>query len=158
MLLLLKNPAATEVFAWCERWLAHLSDGNYLAAHAMIVPDSQWKWTPKLIEELIANYGTLDPDPLGHRYRVTPPETAIGKVYLDSLRVDPNDPVLNMTGEVHPRFPFAVVWYRKPGGRALGEVHIDYPLDGKWSHLSSTFDVLPWGEGLALDLERIEVM
>ena len=160
MVLLSKNPPAIEVFAWCERWLACLSDGDYAAAYGMIYADSQWQWTPTIIEELIANHGTLDPDPSGHRYRATPPGAATGlhPGQLTSLRVDPDDPALNLTGEVHPRFPFSVVWYRDPQGRSLGEVLIDYPLDGKWSHLSSTFDILPLEEGLALDLERIEVM
>lgn len=160
MLLLSKNPTSTEVFAWCERWLACLRDGDYAAAHAMIYPDSEWNWTPALIEELISNHGTLNPDPSGHRFRVTDPGEATGlhPNTLTSLRVDPDDPVLNMTGDVHPRFPFAVMWPRNPQGRSLGEVHIDYPLDGKWSCLSSTFAILPLAEKLALDLERIEVM
>jgi hypothetical protein len=158
MTLLPKSPAAEDVFAWCEQWLACLSANDYASAWKMIFPDSYWKWTPALIEELIANYGALNPDSSGHRFRVTPPGEATGETYRQRFWIDPNDPEVDIIGDVHPRYPFAVWWHRNPLGRCLGQVHIDYPLDGEWSSLSSTFDILPLKEGLALDLERIEVM
>src|ERR1700686_357978 len=152
MFLLSKNPPAAEVWAWCEQWLAHLPKGDFVAAHAMIMPGSQWKWTPELIEALITNCGSLGPDPSGRRYRVTPPDTATGKTYLDSLRIDPNDPI--MTGDVHPRFPFCVWWSRKPPLPKVGMVHLNYPLNREWTPLVSAFDILVWEDGLVLDLER----
>jgi hypothetical protein len=74
------------------------------------------------------------------------------------LRVDPGDDTC--TGEVHSQFPFAVYWFSDGPSRrgALGWLHIDYPLDGDWSDLSSIFDIVPRGDSLGLDLERIEVL
>jgi hypothetical protein len=154
VLLLPKKPTATDVFAWCEQWLAHLEQQDFAAAYEMLMPNSQWAWTPELIEKLITNHGTLELTDGGVTiYRVTSPRTATGERYLSRLRVDPDDPVI--TGEVHPKYPFAVHWFRDPPLPRLGYVVLDYPLNGEWSNLTSHFDIVRRGGGLALDLERM---
>ncbi len=152
------HPSNDEVFAFCHQWLGHLSSGDYRSAHAMIVPNSHHPWTPELIEQVIANYGSVEPHRSGRHFHVTPPETASGTPSSQRLRVDPDDDTC--TGEVHSQFPFAVYWFSDGPSRrgALGWLHIDYPLDGQWSDLSSIFDIVPRGDSLGLDLERIEVL
>jgi hypothetical protein len=162
MYLLGKQPTNAEVFAFCEQWLAHLAHGDYAAARALLRSREPQPWTPELIEQLIANYGSYKPRPSGIRYQVTPPEstpsTPLLERRLQSLRPDPDEDTC--TGEVHERYPFAICWYLDGPSRrgAVGWVHIDYPLNGEWSDLSSIFDLMPHGDGLGFDLERIEVM
>lgn len=158
MHLLPTHPSNDETFAFCLQWLGYLASGDYHAAHAMIVPDGHYRWSPELIERVISNYGFIEPHRSGHRFQVTPPESARGVPSRQCLRVDPDDDTC--TGEVHSQFPFAVYWFLDGPSRkgALGWVHMDYPLDGEWSDLSSIFDIVPRGDSLALDLERIEVL
>jgi hypothetical protein len=158
MLLLSRRPPADEVFAFCEQWLTHLSGGRYREAHGMLLPHSQRRWTPELIEQVISNYGTLPPDGRRGTFRVTAFDTAGGAPDVKRLRVDPGDDTCS--GEVHPRYPFAVYQFLHGPSRrgSVGRVHLDYPLNGRWSDLSTTFDMIPCGDGLGLGLIGIEVM
>lgn len=147
-----------EAFAFCESWLECLTRRDFGAAAGLIVPDGHYRWTPELIERLVANYGHTEPLRSGRRCAVTPPDLAIGVPSLARLRIAEDDDVC--TGEVHSRYPFAVYWFSDGPSRkgALGWLHLDYPLDGEWSDLSSIFDIVPRSGQYAFDLERIEVM
>lgn len=149
---------ASEVFAFCESWLLCLSQRDFHSACEMIVPDGRYQWSPDTIERLITNYGRLEPQRSGRRCAVTPPDSATGLPSLGRLQVDEDDDVC--AGQVHSRYPFAVYWYLDGPSQkgSFGWLHIDYPLDGKWSDLSSIFDIVPRSDRYGLDLERIEVM
>ena len=158
MKLISTNRDADEVFAFCESWISCLCERDYSAACDMIVPDGHYRWTPELIETLITHYGHTEPLRSGRRCLVSWPDSASGVPSLSRLRVADDDDTCS--GQVHSRYPFAVYWFLDGPSRkgALGWVHIDYPLDGEWSDLSSIFDIVPRSGQLAFDLERIEVM
>ena len=148
MHLLPRDPADELVFEFCEQWLACLVAGDYAAARAMLVEDGFIPWTAEMIEEEIGGYGGS----------VTLPATATGDPGLDRLEADADSD--DVSGAVHPRYPFAVYWFVDGPARngALGWVHLDYPIDGRWSHLASEFHIVVRDELLGLDLERIEEM
>ncbi len=152
------NREASEVFDFCENWLRHLSNGDYESAAEMIVQDGHYKWSPAMIEKLIINYGNTEPLRSGRRYRVTLADPATGTPSLSRLRVADDDDTIS--GQVHEKYRFAVYWFMDGPSRkgAVGWLHLDYPLDGEWSDLSSIFDIVPCGDQLAFDLERIEVL
>jgi hypothetical protein len=158
MRLISTSQDAVEAFAFCEAWLECLARRDFGAACDLIVPDGHYPWTPELIERLITNYGHTEPLRSGRRCTVTSPVLAAGIPSLSSLRVAEDDDIC--TGQVHSRFPFAVYWFLDGPSQkgALGWLHLDYPLDGKWSDLSSIFDIVPRSGQYAFDLERIEVM
>jgi len=149
---------SSEAFAFCESWLDCLIRRDFAAACDLIVRDGHYQWTPELIERLVTNYGHTEPLRSGRRCSVSAPDLAIGTPSLSRLRVADDDDVY--TGEVHSRYPFAVYWFLDGPSRkgAVGWIHLDYPLDGEWSDLSSIFDIVPRSGQYALDLERIEVM
>ena len=149
--------SAHDVFEFCQRWLACLARKDYEAACGMLVPSEPTPWTPLKVEHLISNYGQLGNPGKLPAASVTPPESAVGEISLDSL-LDPDDDEIE--GEVHSRYPFAVYWFLTGPSAigAVGSVRIDYPLDGEWSDLSSEFDIIPQEGGLGFQLERIEIM
>ena len=149
---------SAEVFSFCEAWLDCLARHDFHAASNFIAHDGLHQWTPELIERLISNYGHTEALRSGRKCAVTSPDLAIGVPSLSRLRLDDDDDVC--TGEVHSRYPFAVYWFLDGPSRkgALGWLHIDYPLDGEWSDLSSIFDIVPRSGQYAFDLKRIEVM
>lgn len=158
MYLISTNQSPDEAFAFCELWLETLGRGDFRAACDLIVPDGRHRWTPELIGRLIGNYGRTDPPRSGTQCVVTPTNLATGALNLGRFRVDEDDDVC--TGHVHPRYPFAVYWFLDGPAKngSVGWLHLDYPLDGEWSDLSSIFNIVPRMDKLALDLERIEVM
>jgi len=158
MRLISSNKEASDVFDFCQDWLEALSGGDYGAANEMIVPDGHYRWSPGMIEKLIANYGHTEPLSSGRRCQVTSADAASGTPSLACLRVaDDEDTV---SGQVHEKYPFAVYWFLDGPSRrgALGWLHLDYPLDGAWCDLSSIFDIVARGDQLGFDLERIEVL
>ena len=151
------HPTSDQVFAFVTEWIKRLSAQHYDGALQMLYPGPSAVWTSSLIEQLIANYGSLEPDRSGHLFRVTPLECARGQCVRDSLGLD--DDV--GTGDVHPSYPIAVYWFRRHPERepaCLGWIHLDYPLDGEWSDLSSEFWLYEHDGNVVVELERIEVM
>lgn len=157
---LLPWPGSNQaVFSVLETWVGYLAEGDYGSAHALLSPDPHRQWTPAVIEALVTGYGSLEPRRDGRRFRVTPLASAIGTMHRTRLEPDADDDAV--IGEVHPRFPLAVYWFREPSARRpdrVGYAHVDYPLDGTWSDLSSEFYLLRVGEYIRISLERIEVM
>jgi hypothetical protein len=43
-------------------------------------------------------------------------------------------------------------------GASLGHAHYDLPLNGAWSDVTATFDILDTPDGLALALNDVHVM
>ena len=116
-------------------------------------------YTPDWISKAISGYGNVD-EPKD--FWVTDPTSPTGNSARKALE---NEAARNDDDEtesfVHPLYPIAVYWYRDASdevGEYLGFVHLDYPLNGKWSDLSSVFDIYAVDGGVTLELERIEVM
>jgi hypothetical protein len=130
----LRDRTDEAVRAVIDRWLVELCERNVDGALAMLVPSKQW--TPELLATVIRNYGSIDPFWDGRTFQVTAPESATGK---------------------GPRFN--VTWFE--GSRSdgfAGYAHYDLPLNGEWSDVTASFDIVETRHGLCLALDDIHVM
>jgi hypothetical protein len=124
-----------------ERWVGLLVEQRFEEALAMLVPSEQW--TPELLGNVIRNYGFVEPREDGRRFSVTAP--AATPEGGDSR--------------------FEVTWLERPvrnrldfAPDLLGHARYDLPLDGVWSDVTATFDILDLPEGAALALDDVHVM
>jgi hypothetical protein len=84
-----------------------------------------------LLRTVVTNYGSVEPTRDGTTYRVTPLGTARGGP-VPRHRVDRDGDRIR-------------VWF-------------DLPLNGEWSDLTATFDVVRRDQGLSLVLDDVHVM
>jgi hypothetical protein len=123
----------TAVVLVIERWLEYLVAEEYPEALAMLAASELW--TPELLQRVIFNYGFIEPHPRGTTFVVTPVATATG----DGPRVQ-------------------VTWFGEPTQGAVGYARYDLPLNGEWSDVTASFDILETPEGLTLALDDVHVM
>lgn len=121
------------VFAVIERWVGLLVARKYADALGMFTVSEHW--TPDLLRNVLRNYGFIEPHPKGTTFSVTPIGTAAGD---------------------GPRF--SVTWFDKPTGSPVGYARYDLPLNGEWSDVTASFDILETPEGLTLALDDVHVM
>src|SRR5688572_13674540 len=103
----------SQILAAVRLWADMLAAADYAGALAMV--DARPHWTPELLRTVISNYGSVEPMRDGSTYRVTPPGTAHG------------GPTPRHGVERH-------------GDRV--SVWFNLPLNGEWSDLTATFDVV----------------
>lgn len=152
-------PVSEQVFALCEEWVSLLAASDYSLALALLAERTPPRWTPELVESLISNYGSVTPHRSGRIFRASPLSEATGQPALSRLAADPDDDTCDAV--VHDRFPIAIYVFRTPPAQdpsRIGWVHLDYPLDGAWSDLSSIFTLRRDGESCKMLLDSIEVM
>jgi hypothetical protein len=123
-----------------RQWVAALAAGDFDGAFAMTAHDPYYAWSPNLMRRVIAGYGLPEPTPDGVEHRVTPEATAQGG----------------------PTPRHEVTWYSEPraladGRRVVAQVWYDLPMDGAWSDLTATFEVLRDTTGTVLVLNEIHV-
>jgi hypothetical protein len=126
-----------------EDWVNLLIEEEYQRAYYFTEQDPYYEWTPELIEKVINNYGVPEPDGSGLVYKVTSPSSA---VLVDRLKYDSevdyfDEPRLDDDGESEI---IADIWY-------------DLPLNGEWSDLTATFNVIKRKDFLTLQLQEIHV-
>ena len=85
-------------------------------------------WSAALMKTVIQNYGSAHPRSDGKRFKVTTSAGAPGRRPHHHVRRD------------------------------LAEVWFDLPLNGAWSDLTATFDIVRHRRGLTLRLDDIHVM
>ena len=124
-----------------ERWVGLLADQRFEEALAMLARSEQW--TPELLVSVIGNYGSVEPRDGGRTFSVTAPAvtTAGGDARFEVTWLDP--PLTNRL-DCAPDL--------------LGHARYDLPLDGAWSDVTATFDVLDLPDGVALALADVHVM
>jgi hypothetical protein len=124
-----------------ERWVGLLADQRFEEALAMLAPSEQW--TPELLGTVIRNYGSVEPREDGRTFSVTAPAvtTEGGDARFEVTWLDP--PLTN-------RLDYAP--------DLLGHARYDLPLDGAWSDVTATFDILALPDGVALALADVHVM
>jgi hypothetical protein len=102
-------------------------------------PATNTAWTPELLAAVIQNYGSVESRDDGKTFAVTPIATAVG---------------------AGPRFD--VTWFEKPlgygSGASVGHARYDLPLNGQWSDVTASFDIVDTAEGLALALDDVHAM
>lgn len=124
-----------EVLAIVERWAGFLAVEDYEGAYGMTAHEPYFRWTPRLLREVIEGYGLPDPHPDGP-FKVSPLETAKGGP----------EPRREVSYDDPPR----------PNG-AVGGVWFDLPLNGEWSDLTATFSIHRLDEEIVLSLNEVHV-
>ncbi|HEY1341314.1 MAG TPA: hypothetical protein VGF59_27580 [Bryobacteraceae bacterium] len=123
------DAADSQILDAVRAWVVALAAEDY--AGALVLVEAGPHWTPELLRTVIANYGSIEPMRDGSTYRVTPPGSA--------------------RGGPPPRHAVA-----RAGDRI--SVWFDLPLNGEWSDLTATFDVVRRHGGLVLVLDDVHVM
>lgn len=128
-----------QILQIAREWADALARDDYEAAYNMTGHDPYYQWTPDLIRTVVSNYGGVEPLGDGSTCRVTP---------LDSAQGGPT-----------PRHVVArrTVPADASGARDLGAVWFDLPLDGEWSDLTATFEIVSEEDELHLVLNEIHV-
>jgi hypothetical protein len=124
-----------------ERWVGLLVEQRFEEALAMLARSEQW--TPELLVNVIGNYGSVEPRDDGRTFSVTARAvtTAGGDARFEVTWLDP--PLTN-------RLDYAP--------DLLGHARYDLPLNGVWSDVTATFDILDLPDGVALALADVHVM
>ena len=135
-------PARTDaaVLDLIERGVRLLVEQRFDDAMAMLVPSGTW--TPDLLGTVIGNYGSVEPREGGRTFSVTAP-----------------------TAKTRGGSHFEVTWFERPvknrldyAPHLLGHARYDLPLDGEWSDVTATFEILDLPEGAVLALDDVHVM
>ena len=118
-----------------REWAGLLAADDYEGAAAYLYephPGRLGAWTPRLIETVVRNYGSIEPMPDGRTFRVTPLAAA--------------------TGGPSPRHEV------DRNGADTGFIWFDLPLNGAWSDLTATFTFLPADGSIVIVLDDLHVM
>lgn len=129
-----------EILDVVRAWVGLLAADRYDAALDHI--PSLAYWTPALLRTVVASCGSPDPED-DRGCRITPIDTASDHDKRPSHDVE--------------RFDEARVDDVNPAATVIGYVWFDLPLDGAWSDLTATFDVLADASGLTLRLDDVHV-
>jgi hypothetical protein len=136
-------PECTDaaVLALVELWVGLLVEQRFDDAMAMLGPSGAWD--PGLLGTVIRNYGSVEPREDGRTFSVTSPAatTQGGDARFKVSWFDP--PVTN-------RLDYAP--------DLLGHASYDLPLDGQWSDVTATFEILNLPDGAVLALDDVHVM
>lgn len=123
------NATDAQILDAVRQWAAALAAEDYAGALAMV--EARSHWTPELLRTVITHYGSVEPMRDGSTYRVTSLSAAQGGP-SPRHEVDRDDDRIS-------------VWF-------------DLPLNGQWSDLTATFDVVPRNGQLVLVLDDVTVM
>jgi hypothetical protein len=130
---LLADPSDEAILAHVDAWVDLLAAGDFASAYALTDHDYYYQWSPELLRQVIAGYGSPDSHPSGNAFAVSPRNSATG-----------GPPRRVVIREVAP-----------PGSLAF--VEYDLPLNGAWSDLTATFRVERRQGAFALILEEVYV-
>ena len=134
-----------DILAFARRWTESLVAEEYTEAFEMLLtvlthPGKSWVRTPAELTAWVINYGSPDPIPGEPACAVTSIESARGQPWrsLPSLTRRSDDEPL-----------------RYPGCR--GRLDWQLPLDGEWSDLVASFDLIEHEQDLAMVLVSLRV-
>jgi hypothetical protein len=130
-----------DILAVAEEWTNRLAAEDYAGAWDMLLhrPREVWAPTPDVLRSRIRECGCEAPTP-GQPLRVTPVATAAGARWLRL-------PALSRTSDGDT--------YRGAGFR--GRLDWQLPLNGEWSDLVASFDLVEDGDTLAFALAALRV-
>lgn len=160
MYIIPETAGTSAVYDFCLKWLKVLSLREYDSACEMLGPDEgDEHWTPQGIQRSIETVG-LHVDREGEGFCVTPPESATDD---DGLCASMGEACRQeeFAIEVHPCYPIQVMWLLVPNLEKpwlVGSVRLFYPINGRWSDLSSSFSIRKVVGGLAFELRYIDIM
>lgn len=119
-----------------KKWVDLLAEGRFAHAFNLTAHDSYHSWTPELIRSVIAGYGL--PHVAGeHEYRIS-----------------------RVTEANEGRTPCWEIdrWRDAEPNHRVGSISFRLPLDGEWSDLTATFEILQNDGRLVLVLNDIHVL
>ena len=128
-MLLPPDASDSQILDAVRAWADALAAEDYAGALALV--DARPHWTAELLRTVITNYGSVEPNRDGTTYRVTS---------LGGARGGPEP-----RHEVDRDGDRISVWF-------------DLPLNGAWSDLTATFDVIRRDGGMSLVLDDVHVM
>jgi hypothetical protein len=132
----------TEILKAVQAWVKLSEQEDYQNAYAYTEHNEYYQWTPELIKDVIYGYGLPEPHPSGEIFKVTavsPAGTEDRKLYHE---VDFYDEPLP---------------YEEKQAEITGQVWYDLPLNGEWSDLTATFQIVKREAYLTLELAEIHV-
>ncbi|MES2731123.1 MAG: hypothetical protein V4714_05220 [Bacteroidota bacterium] len=132
----------TEILKAVEAWVKFLEQEDYPKAYAYTEHDEYYQWSPELIKEVISGYGLPEPHPNGEVFKVTSVDPARNQDRMPCQEVNYNDEPLP---------------YEEKEAEIIGQVWYDLPLNGEWSDLTATFQILKREAYLTLELAEIHV-
>lgn len=125
-------------------WMELLAQEKYEQAFNLTYHDPRNQWTPAMMESVINGYGMLY-EPGEEVFKVTP---------YNEAAFHPGD--VNRDQDL-TLFEKPQIKAHLPNMKILGYLWYGLPLNGKWSDLTATFNLLQ-GEGFwALELDEIHV-
>jgi len=136
-----KPPTEDSVCAFAERWTARLADEDYEGAFAMLCrvddyPGKSWVASADELHCWIRHYGSLTPLPGEPDHRVTPIASATGERWANDVDLDP-------MSQRYPGYAGRLDWW--------------LPLNGAWSDLQASFDLIDVGSRIAFVLVALRV-
>jgi hypothetical protein len=136
------NCTDQAIIGVAHRWTAHLAAEDYARAFELLLyvpahPGKSWVSSPEMLRAWVVNSGSDEPIPGEPECRVTPIETAAGSPW-------PTLPSLSRSASE-----------RYPGCR--GRLDWQLPLNGEWSDLVASFDLVAQVDALALVLVALRV-
>ena len=134
-----------EIKALVAEWSELLAQKRFQEALAMFpVADLEENWTPELLEQTIAGYGSPEPYPDGRRFEITSLAAHPDRDYIVQKRIEVDRE--NLYG-LNPH-------------EYVGMVHYDsVPLNGEQSDLTARFHIKRVGKShLTLEFLDIHVM
>ena len=132
-----------DLYAFARRWTDRLVAEDYAGAFDMLHyvpahPGKSWVNSPELLRAWIVNYGSDEPIPGSSECVVTSPEAARGKPPRGF-------PYFSRDGdELYPGYRGSLDW--------------PLPLNGEWSDLKASFDLIEQGGKLVPVLVALRVM
>ena len=130
-----KTASDESLLIGVQKWVDLLGEERFLEAFKLTAHDSFYSWTPDLIRSVIAGYG-LPHEPGDHEHRVSK--------------------ISGTKGGASSRWQVDR-WHDAEPSNRIGLVSIDLPLDGEWSDLTATFEILQLDNHLVLVLNEIHV-
>jgi len=130
-----------SVYEFATRWTEQLVNANYDEAYAMLLhvenyPGRSWLSSPEELRRRINHYGSPTPIPGEPVCEVTSIERAVGERWENDLDLDP-------CTERYPGYVGRLDWW--------------LPLNGEWSDLQASFDLVKSGMRVAFVLVALRV-
>jgi hypothetical protein len=124
-----------ELLDGVKMWVDMLAEERFPEAYQLTAHDSHYAWTPDLIRSVVVGYG-LPHESGNHEYRISK--------------------ICEARGGPSPRWEVDRWQDTEPRYR-VGFISFDLPLDGEWSDLTATFEIVVHHGQLILVLQDIHV-
>ncbi|TGD83125.1 hypothetical protein [Hymenobacter wooponensis] len=122
-------------------WVKLLELERYEEAFQYTFQDPYYEWTPELMRDVIYGYGFPEYEADSEVYKVTSMEEAV---------TDGNNPY----AEIDFHMPRK---HKVENVLIVAEIWFSLPLNGKWSDVTATFNVLYMPTSVSLELQEIHV-